>query len=114
MRSPFAALLLAVVALIPQVVSPRAATHDLTFEDVIPAAGSRSGPGALAWNHDGTRLGYLYDDGDGLALWILVPGEGGARSRLADEVLSEDIDAFHWSPVDDRGIHSPAAEIMSR
>lgn len=101
MRSVFAVVLPAVMALIPQVASPRAATHDLNFADVIPDAGARSGPESLAWNHDGTRLGYLYDDGDGLALWVLVPGEGSARSRLADEVLDAGIDAFHWSPVND-------------
>ncbi len=78
-----------------------AAPRKLTFTDVAPDPGTRRGPSALDWNHDGSRLAYMDDDGTGSALWVLEPVAGDPQKRLPDEALDDGIDAYHWSPVDD-------------
>ena len=57
-------ILPALAALLLLTAGPVAA-GELTFRDVMPDAGTPGGPAALAWNHDGTSLAYLHDDGQG-------------------------------------------------
>jgi hypothetical protein len=90
-------ILPALAALLLLTAGPVAA-GELTFRDVMPDAGTPGGPAALAWNHDGTSLAYLHDDGQGSALWVQVVGEESPTRRLAESTLDGGIDAYHWAP----------------
>ncbi len=102
-------------------VAPRAALAQawrLSFEDVLPLGVDDRVPSELAWSRDGSRLGYLWDDGQGQALWLLEPAAGAPELlvRVADvrtrwhEASSAgesatgpgaeggELEAFHWSP----------------
>ncbi len=79
---------------------PSRLTFDIVFD---PDVGGRS-PSQLAWSADGTRLGYVWDDGDGKALWALDPATG-RREQLvkAGTAAGEggpeiSLDEYHWSP----------------
>jgi dipeptidyl-peptidase 4 len=92
--------------------APPVLTLDLLFDE--EAVGDE--PSSLAWSPDGDRLAYLWDDGDGEALWVFAPGAGEPRRVLAgldagpppeeaSEAAAEDGrkglafgTVFHWSP----------------
>jgi dipeptidyl-peptidase-4 len=79
----------------------RAAEHrELTFMDIAPDEGTPTGPDELAWSADGTRLGFLFDDGQGRGLWLLDPRQAPPELLVRDADLKDGgpIDAFHWSP----------------
>jgi len=93
-----ARILPALVAAMIVMTAVPAAAGELTFIDVVPDVGTPASPSGLAFNHDGTRLAYFHDDGQGTALWVQEVGEESPIRRLADEALAGGIDAFHWSP----------------
>lgn len=59
-------------------------------------------PSGLAWSPDGTRLAYLWDDGDGKALWQLdvAGGEHKVVARESDDDGLE-LGDYQWSPKGD-------------
>ena len=73
-------------------------TFDLIFGD---DAGGRV-PGELAWSPDGKSLAYVWDDGNGEALWRLDVA-GGQRRALVREGGDGglELDGYHWSPSGD-------------
>ncbi len=84
---------------------PPELTLDLLFDqDALDAR-----PSGLHWSPDGEALAYLWDDGDGTALWILTPGDGEPRkvlSRLGDaaeEAEAEDSEAAAENGRDEEG-----------
>jgi len=78
---------------------------DLLFD--WDALGAR--PSGLHWSPDGEALTYLWDDGDGSALWILTPGDGERRKVLArlgaaaEEAEAEESEAAAEDGRDDEG-----------
>ena len=46
----------------------------LTFDQIFDRAQAGALPQSLTWSPDGGRLAYLWDDGDGTALWVVTPG----------------------------------------
>lgn len=101
---PAAALALALSLTLAGATPPAAAqppeddrlTFDHLFEDEL--AGRR--PSQVAWRADGLALSYLWDDGDGEALWSMDAGTGETTRLLAVSELGEDasLDAYHWGP----------------
>lgn len=110
---------LAVALLLPAVAAaqdapqrPGRLTLDLLFDR--DSAGAQ--PRAVSWSPAGDRLAYLWDDGDGTALWVLDPQRGepvrvlsrldaGRPAEGASEAAAEDGRrglgfgvAFSWTP----------------
>jgi dipeptidyl-peptidase-4 len=53
-------------------------------------------PEQVTWAPDGERLSYLWDDGDGEALWVLDLASGEATPHARTDELP--VDAHHWAP----------------
>jgi len=103
----------------PLLAQPPAAGH-LTFDDLFDAARTGATPDALAWTPDGSGLSYLWDAGDGEALWLMDaetgvtrklfevsaltaaangPGETGEADDGSGATPSPAaVDAYHWAP----------------
>ena len=76
-----------------------AADHILTFDIIFGDNPGGLVPTDLTWSPDGETLAYLWDDGDGKALWRLDTGTGQASALVregGDDGL--ELDAYHWSP----------------
>jgi dipeptidyl-peptidase-4 len=84
---------------------PRAASR-LTIEAALAPDAFGRRPTQQAWSPDGRRLIYLWDEGNGKALWLLdaTTGRSEVLARLADlgeDDKALDLDAFSWSPQGD-------------
>ena len=89
--------------------APAAQPPELTLELLFDWDALGALPRGLHWSPDGEALAYMWDDGDGTALWILTPGDGERRkvlSRLAEaaaEAESEDSEAAAENGRDEDG-----------
>ena len=112
----------AVLLMLPTVAPPAsaqdetAAVQPLTFDQIFDRASFGAAPMGVAWSPQGDRLAYLWDDGSGLALWLLAPGDGeptkvlqkldtGSAEAAEEEAAAEEIPAglafgteFSWAP----------------
>jgi dipeptidyl-peptidase-4 len=72
----------------------------LKFTDIVPDEDMSVGVESPAWSLDGTRLAYLYSDGEGRGLWVLDPSRGEPELLIRQAQVNEgvEIDAFRWSP----------------
>ena len=96
-------LLLSCLLLVAASPVPGAAEENkLTFDVVFGDNPGGLVPNAFAWSPDGETLAYLWDDGDGKALWLLdvAGGERRAAVREGGGALVE-LAAYHWAPVGD-------------
>jgi dipeptidyl aminopeptidase/acylaminoacyl peptidase len=106
-RAAFAVCL--TLALIPERLpgTPSAEPGRLTVPEILAADASGRRPSQLAWAPDGSRLAYVWDDGEGEALWSLDPRTGDRRLLLRLKELAETgedspgIEDPIWSPKGD-------------
>jgi dipeptidyl-peptidase-4 len=75
------------------------ADDGLTFDIIFGDNPGGRVPGSLAWAPDGTHLAYLWDDGDGNALWLFDVDSGKRRLLAREEGEGGlELSAYHWSP----------------
>jgi dipeptidyl-peptidase-4 len=73
--------------------------NTLTFDVIFGDGADGRVPSDLSWSPDGRALAYLWDDGQGKALWRLDVDDGERRALVregGDGGL--ELAAFHWSP----------------
>ncbi len=79
----------------------QASARALTFDDLFEKEHVGRRPEQLAWRPDGAALTYLWDAGDGEALWSLDPATNKAKRlfTVSDlEGLGGSLDAYHGFP----------------
>lgn len=98
---PFLALVLA----LPALAQPPTA---LTFDDLFSDQHTGRRPSQTAWHPSGDALSYLWDAGDGEALWRITAATGETTKLLAVSDLpapgpdeEPSLDAYRWSPSGD-------------
>ncbi len=80
----FAATLAGVAAFAGAAGEPPTATGVLpTIEELLAPTAWGKLPSQVAWSPEGTRLSYVWDDGQGEVLWVLDPVTGKGEKRLA-------------------------------
>src|SRR3954471_23648562 len=109
MRHSLIACCLAAAALAPCPAAPEVPpqqTARLSIETALAPDAYGRRPTLQAWSPDGKRLTYLWEEGEGKALWSLdaATGKSEVLARLAG--LGEDgkpfeLDAYAWSPMGD-------------
>ncbi|HEV7668243.1 MAG TPA: DPP IV N-terminal domain-containing protein [Thermoanaerobaculia bacterium] len=60
-----------------------------TIEELLSPTAWGKVPSQIAWSPDGKRLSYLWDDGQGEALWVLDPVTGKSEKCLSGADLAE-------------------------
>jgi dipeptidyl-peptidase-4 len=108
-RPLFAALALAGLAFLDRPATaetPPGSPSRLTIDAALAPEAYGRRPTLQAWSPDGRRLLYLWDEGDGKALWLLDAGTAKREllvklADLGEEDKALDLDAFSWSPQGD-------------
>jgi dipeptidyl-peptidase-4 len=107
MRQIFLSVL-AVLCALPTLAQPPAAPGKLTFDDLFSDERTGRRPTQTAWQPSGDALTYLWDAGDGEALWRLSAATGETTKLLAvagmpasEPDAEPSIDAYHGSPAGD-------------
>ncbi len=106
MRRILALVLLALVAPVAlpppaRAAEPASQSSRLTFDDLFEKEHAGRRPEQLAWRPDGAALTYLWDAGDGEALWSMDPATGKSERlfTVSDlEGLGGSLDAYHGFP----------------
>lgn len=96
MRSPRLACVTFCLILVAS--STVAQDNQLTFDLIFADDPAGRVPAQLAWSPDGSALAYVWDDGEGSALWRLdVPG-GTPRALAREGDAGLELDGYHWAP----------------
>ena len=83
-------------AVLAMLAVPASRAGQLDFDVIFGDGADGERPEQVTWAPDGRRLSYVWDDGDGEALWVLDVGSGAATAYL--EGSEEEIGGHRWSP----------------
>ena len=73
-----------------------AQADQLTFDILFGDNPGGKLPGQMTWAPDGERLSYVWDDGEGEALWVLDVTSGESTALVSTDELA--VSGHHWAP----------------
>jgi dipeptidyl-peptidase 4 len=96
-------LVLTLAPLHPVSAQPPEPPGRLSFDDLFEEERAGRRPEQTSWRPDGAALSYLWDAGDGEALWAMDAATGEATRLLVITDLGDEatLDGYHWSPAGD-------------